>query len=132
MMKKIKEDDKKLEKCSLCNNEFAIYKLNCGCKLCEEDSKNLSFNKLNNNNINNDKDFNKINIKINDNNQIESCPKCKKSITNIKQIAFICNICLDVSSQLFNFSCRCSMRVCTNCFNRIIESKQCPGCRKKI
>ena len=128
VIKKINEDDKKLEKCNLCKNELAIYKLNCGCKLCEVDSKNLF---LNGNNIINDKDFK--NLKINfDKNKKEPCPICKKIIKNIKQIAFICNICLDVSSQLFQFSCGCSMMVCKNCFNRIFETKKCPGCRKTI
>ena len=39
VIKKINEDDKKLEKCNSCKNELAIYKLNCGCKLCEVDQK---------------------------------------------------------------------------------------------
>ena len=66
-------------------NELSIYKLNCGCKLCEEDSKNLSFKKLNENNIINDKYFKKVNNKIKyDKNKKELFPKCKKIIKNIK------------------------------------------------
>ena len=132
-IKQITQQDQKLEKCNFCKNELAIYKLNCGCKICDEDSKNLIFKKFNDNNIINNKDFNKINNKIKcDKNKNEPCPVCKKIIKNIKQIALICNICLDVSSRLFKFSCGCSMMVCKNCFNRIFDTKICPGCRKKI
>lgn len=107
----IEKYDKNLEKCSLCKNESAIYRFNCGCKLCEQDSRIL---------------------KIENKKCKRACFICNKSIKKIKQIAFVCNICLSVTSRIFKLSCGCSLMICKNCINRIIKSKKCPQCRKLL
>lgn len=127
---KIIEEDNKLEKCKLCNKELAIYELNCGCKICKEDAKDYEI-KLNNNN-NEIKNENEDENYKNASNKYYNCPICKKIIEHGKQIAFCCDICFEVTSKLFKFSCGCSISVCKNCFNKIIETKKCPGCRKSF
>ena len=110
-METIEKYDKNLEKCSLCKNESAIYRFNCGCKLCEQDSRIL---------------------KIENKKCKGACLICNKSIKEIIQIAFVCNICLSVTSRIFKLSCGCSLMICKNCINRIINSKKCPQCRKML
>ncbi len=124
-------EDKKIEKCFLCNNELSIYQLDCGCKLCYEHGKELNINFLKNEKKENDN--NEINVINNiENKKKDICPVCKKEIENGKQIAFICEICFDVTSKVFHFSCGCSITVCKNCYNKSIETKSCPGCRKNL
>ena len=56
----------------------------------------------------------------------------KTLITKTTQISYKCEVCFDVTSQVFHFQCNCAFSACAKCFNKIIESKKCPGCRKDI
>ena len=137
-------EDKKLEKCNFCNSELAFYKLDCGCKLCLEHGKELNINFLKIEKKEDDKEINhkEMNVinniekkednNIEKNNQKDICPVCKKEIKYGQQISFICEICFEVTSKVFHFSCGCAMEVCKNCYNKIINSKTCPGCRKNL
>jgi hypothetical protein len=69
---------------------------------------------------------------INNKNKSSICPVCYKHFNSSKQIAFQCEICFDITSKLFNFNCGCALAVCKTCFNKIIKTKKCPGCRKDI
>ena len=119
---------------------MAFYQLDCKCKLCLEHGKDLNINiiklekdnKENKENINNKEINNNNNNDENINNKKDICPVCKKEIINGKQIAFTCDICFEVTSKLFHFLCGCAMEVCKMCYNKIIETKICPGCRKNI
>ena len=69
---------------------------------------------------------------INNKNKSKICPVCYKHFNSSQQIAFQCEICFDITSKLFNFNCGCALAVCKTCFNKIIKTKKCPGCRKDI
>ena len=152
----LQEKDKRLKKCKYCNTEIALFKLSCGCLFCKDDFKDitegLSSTEIINNSINNcgDKNINVIitknkektkwKEKFNTNNNNSSlskiikgtCPCCQQDFSNYIQIAQQCDICFDITSKIFHFKCGCALRVCKICFNKIIISKKCPGCRKNI
>lgn len=60
------------------------------------------------------------------------CSICNTLITKTTQISYKCEVCFDVTSKVFHFQCNCAFSTCAKCFNKIIESKKCPGCRKDI
>ena len=151
--------DDKLEICSYCKIETALFKLSCGCYLCKEDfnripisnkSANLSEN---NNNINiiNNRSTNDINENLREKFDIRSsleknntsnsnldehkgavCPVCLEENITFSRVAYRCEICFDITSRVFHFNCDCSISVCKLCFNKIIETKRCPCCRKNL
>ena len=171
----LQESDKKLEKCSYCKIETALFKLTCGCLLCKEDFKdtmeklnssdgseniNMNINNIGNNTLNNNSIKNNNNNNIKNNNKIfdrekynwkeknisdnllssscnfkikrGKCPSCLKEFYDYKQIAQQCEICFETTCKIFHFKCGCALSVCKFCFNKIIVSKKCPGCRKNI
>ena len=60
------------------------------------------------------------------------CPCCHLDFDDYKQITYQCDICFDITSKIFHFKCGCALSVCKICFNKIIVTKKCPGCRKNI
>ena len=73
-----------------------------------------------------------LSFDLNNKNKSPTCPVCYKQFNSSQQIAFQCEICFDITSKLFNFNCGCALAVCKTCFNKIIKTKKCPGCRKDI
>ena len=148
----LQDKDKNLKKCVHCKKETALYRLSCGCHYCKEDFKEVN-ERLNDSEINIDTEIsinniiikkkNKSNMKgINITNSLNNtstnkinrkkCPHCKKYFENYKQIAQQCEICFEITCKIFHFKCGCALTVCKNCYNKIIVSKKCPGCRKNI
>ena len=64
------------------------------------------------------------------------CLICNKKISFIKRVAYKCDICFEITSKIFYFIChqlyRCNLKVCKNCYNKIIELQKCPSCRNDI
>ena len=147
----LQEKDKALKKCFYCKIEPALYRLSCGCLFCKDDFKEL-MEKFNDSQLNLDTEIshniviikkgknnmrgiNSINIlnnssltKINR----KKCPCCLKYFETYKQITYQCEICFEITSKIFKFKCGCALSVCKNCYNKIIVSRRCPGCRKNI
>ena len=62
----------------------------------------------------------------------KKCPCCSKYFETHRQIAQQCEICFDITMKIFHFKCGCTLSVCKNCYNKIIVTRRCPGCRKNI
>ena len=60
------------------------------------------------------------------------CPIDKQHITKAIRISYKCEICFEITSRLFHFNCGCALGTCAKCFNKIVDTKKCPGCRKEI
>ena len=146
----LQEKDKNLKKCSYCKNETALYRLFCGCLFCKDDFKEL-MGKLDDSEVNLNTEVNNIIVtkKVKNNSRItnkinfvnssstskinkKKCPCCLKNIEGHKQIAQQCEICFEITMKIFHFKCGCTLSVCKNCYNKIIDTKRCPGCRKNI
>ena len=92
-----------------------------------------------NNNINNVNNNNNEDVSIKENKNFMTnykCLICNKNIYFIKRVAYKCDICFEITSKIFYFIChelyRCNLKVCKNCYNKIIELQKCPSCRNDI
>ena len=116
----LQESDKKLEKCSCCKIETALFKLTCGCLLCKDDFKDtmeklnssdgsvsMNMNNMANNNLNNN------NTKNINNNNIKNNKIFEREKYNWKE--------KNVSDNLLSSSC-----------NFKIKKGKCPACHKEF
>lgn len=60
------------------------------------------------------------------------CPIDKQQIQKAIRISYKCEICFEITSKLFHFNCGCALGTCAKCYNKIVDTKKCPGCRKEI
>ena len=146
----LQEKDKNLKKCFYCKNETALYRLSCGCFFCKDDFKEL-IGRLDDSEINLNTEVSCVVIKRKGKNNSrvlnnisflnssstakinkKKCPCCSKYFETHRQIAQQCEICFDITMKIFHFKCGCTLSVCKNCYNKIIVTRRCPGCRKNI
>ena len=109
-----------------------------------KNNNNNKINYINNGNIafKKNREKNKFSDKFTNDNLLNSssmskikkgkCPCCHLDFDDYKQITYQCDICFDITSKIFHFKCGCALSVCKICFNKIIVTKKCPGCRKNI
>ena len=146
----LQEKDKNLKKCFYCKNETALYRLSCGCFFCKDDFKEL-IGRLDDSEINLNTEVSCVVIKKKGKNNSrvlnnisflnssstakinkKKCPCCSKYFETHRQFAQQCEICFDITMKIFHFKCGCTLSVCKNCYNKIIVTRRCPGCRKNI
>lgn len=119
----LQEKDKKLEKCSYCKNETALFKLSCGCLFCKEDFKDImeslnSFDINMQNNINNNINPNLTNI-VNNNNIYKNNNRIfDREKLNLKE--------KNLTDDLLSNSCMNKLKKgkCPSCHHEIKEYKQ--------